>query len=277
MKKRKSKLLPKPLIGIIGLFLILFFTAVLLKTLAKESDFFRIKEVIVRDEALPSLPATEPLAASEARREAIPIDLSYLKGHNIFAVDLAAQEDYLSQVSPGYRKIRLVKIFPDKIFADFIARRPVACVKLYRYFYLDQDRVLYGAPSETDIANLPVIFGLETKLFGPKQGVRYNIKELITAFNIIKLAGSNKVLKDLQIKKINLADSANTFFTLMPKAASGSEGLEVKIGQDYLADKINILSSLLADERNDWGNIKYIDLRFKDPVIKFKNDTGRFR
>lgn len=273
MKKRRSKIPPKPLIGLISLFLILFFSAVLLKVLARNSDFFRVKEIIIRDEVV---------------RPDKKIDLSYFKGSNIFTVNLGREEDYLSRSFPGYQKIKLVKIFPDKIFADFIKRKPVACVKLYRYFYLDQDMVLYGAPSEADLLGLPIIFGLETKLFGPKQGIKYNIKELAIAFNIIKAVRFNKALEDFQIKKINVADGANTsFFMAQPAKLPGNtklkhevkavnEGLEVKIGQDYIADKINILSSLMMEETNDWDNIKYIDLRFKDPVIKFKNmkDSG---
>ena len=272
MKKRRSKIPSKPLIGLISLFLILFFAVVLLKVLARNSNFFRVKEIIIRDEVV----QTDK-----------KIDLSYFKGSNIFTFNLGREEDYLTRRFPGYQKIKLVKIFPDKIFADFIKRKPVACVKLYRYFYLDSDMVLYGVPSEADLLGLPVIFGLETKLFGPKQGIKYNIKEIAIAFEIIKSVRFNKALKDLQIKKINVADGTNTsFFMALPaKPPSNTklkhevkvvnEELEIKIGQDYITDKINILSCLLAEEKNDWDNIKYIDLRFKDPVIKFKNTKDK--
>ena len=48
-------------------------------------------------------------------------------------------------------------------------------------------------------------------------------------------------------------------------------GLEIKIGQDNIRDRINILSNLLIQLRDELGNIKYIDLRFKEPVIKLNS------
>jgi hypothetical protein len=48
-------------------------------------------------------------------------------------------------------------------------------------------------------------------------------------------------------------------------------GPQVKIGQDEIKNKMNILSNLIASVKKDLGNIAYIDLRFKEPVIKFKN------
>ena len=32
-----------------------------------------------------------------------------------------------------------------------------------------------------------------------------------------------------------------------------------------------ILGGLVTQERKEWGNIKYIDLRFKEPLIKLNN------
>jgi hypothetical protein len=47
--------------------------------------------------------------------------------------------------------------------------------------------------------------------------------------------------------------------------------LELKIGQDGIRDKIGVLGDLLQQLEKDLSNIRYIDLRFKEPAIKFKD------
>jgi len=287
MKKPGSNLFLKPLIGLaVFLFIVLFFIR-FLETLAKRSNLFKIKAVIVRE--------NNEIKGSFGRNsksfQDASADLSYLVGRNIFSVDLLKEEWAIAQIYPEYKKIRLVRILPDRLFVDFIKRRPIAYLKLYRYFYIDEDGVLFnvptgllpagllsaGAPRQWD---LPVILGLEKKIFGPKPGLKYDIRELITAVNIIKAMRSNAALKQLQINLIDAGDRNEISFLIrIPPETQGypnnsqspvPNNLEVKIGDGYINDKINILSSLFVQEKKDYVNIKYIDLRFKEPVIKFK-------
>jgi hypothetical protein len=55
------------------------------------------------------------------------------------------------------------------------------------------------------------------------------------------------------------------------QAQAVQEVLEVKIGQGDISDKMRVLGELFIQLKKDLSNIKYIDLRFKEPVIKFKN------
>ena len=47
--------------------------------------------------------------------------------------------------------------------------------------------------------------------------------------------------------------------------------LEVRISQGNIVEKMAVISGLINQERHNLNNIKYIDLRFKEPVIKFKD------
>jgi len=238
---RKSKLIVVIIIILIGGYLTVGYIARELKTL----DYFKIKDIVIRG--------------------ADQVDLSYLKGRNIIVLDLQKESRYLSLNYPVYKKIRLVRILPDHLFVDFIKRKPKAYVKLYRYFCIDEDMALFDVSANLEGKdNLPVILGLDTKIFGPKQGKIYNIEELALALNIIKEAKSNRVLKDYEIKSIDVTDPSCASFFI-------PDGLEIKIGQDDTKDKIDILGSLLSQVKNDLNNVKYIDLRFKEPVIKFKD------
>lgn len=205
------------------------------------------------------------------------IDLSYLKSKNIFTLDLAEESHYILQAYPGFSKVRLVKVLPNRIAVYFIRRKPIAILKLYRDFAIDEEAVLF-LPSEAEKdLGLPQIVGLETKIFGPKPGIRYNIKEINLALSIIKEMNKSRALRDYKIKRINVASAVNTSFFLslsqnLPRATAVSDALlEIKVGQKDVMNKIEILSNLIPQVRNSLGKLKYIDLRFKDPVIKLNN------
>ncbi len=212
----------------------------------KTSDYFTVKDIISKE-------------GDTAR-------LSYLKGKNIFSVDLKNESGYISQYYPNTSSVKLTRLLPDRIFVDFIKRKPVAFIKLYRYFTVDQEGVIFYTPEQPQDLELPVISGLETKIFGPKPGKRYNIKELALALNIIREFRGNRALKNYKLKKIDVGNPANTsIFT-----EKESENLEVRLGADNIKDKLAILVAFIIQAKNDLAKIKYIDLRFKEPVIKFK-------
>jgi len=266
MKKQKPKFPLRLVITVIFIFIILFAVRYAAERLMNV-DYFRIKEIIFSENNLS--------------------DLSYLKGHNIFLVDLNRESQFLLQKFPGYKKIRIIRVFPDRLYVDFVKRLPAAYVRLYRLFYVDSDGVLFDAPALSLVPELALISGLDTKIFGPKSGIRYDIKELKVALEIIREIRSNKVFRDYQLKKIDLANLSNVTVNLsfvLPQpdnagdnAAAVNDFLEVKIGPDNIRDKINILSSLLSQVNNERFNIKYIDLRFKEPVIKLKDADNNQR
>jgi cell division septal protein FtsQ len=249
-------------LGIIILIALFFIISHLTKTF-KALDYFKIKDVMV-------------VRGKEG------FDFSYLVGRNIFNLDLKRESGYISELYPAYKKVRLIKALPDRLFVVFTERQPLAYVKLYRYFCVDSDRVLFAVPQGQEEADLPVITGLETKIFGAKPGKQYNIKELVIALNIIKEAKIHNALRDYQIKRIDVANPAHTAcFMIIPlqptsdyakeQAQAVQEVLEVKIGQGDISDKMRVLGELFIQLKKDLSNIKYIDLRFKEPVIKFKN------
>ncbi len=98
-------------IAAIASLMIICFIVYLARTL-RQLDFFKIKEVIIA--------------------KGNSADLSYLKGQNIFALDLKQESRYILQSYPTYKKIRLVRILPDRLFVDFVKRVPLAYIKLYR-------------------------------------------------------------------------------------------------------------------------------------------------
>lgn len=214
----------------------------------KTSDYFKVKDIFFKNNET--------------------IDLSYLKGRNIFTLDLQKESQYLSGDFPAYQKIRLVRVLPDRIFVDFIKRKPLAYVKLYRYFAVDEEGLFFADTGKLEEESLPVIVGLETKIFGPKLSRTYRIKELTFALNIIKTCAANPILKDYRIKRLNVAHlNQVSFFMMLDK----EQDLEVKLDEANFKDKLEVLASIVNQSRRSLSDLEYVDLRFKESVIKLKN------
>ncbi len=275
MRKRKLNSGPKRPLNIVQILAIRAVAVIIIISLAvlliatglgrvlKNLDYFKVREVMVS--------------------EGSDVDLSYLKGENIFALDLPKESGYILEHYSVYRNVILIRIPPDRIFAYFIKRKPIALLNLYRTFSIDQDMVLFEAAGEEAHSELPLITGLETKIFGPKVGKKYNsIKELAFAVNTLKAFRFNKGLRFYKIKKIDVANlnNASVFMGLPRKEASPAgqtqevpAWIEIKLGEDGIKDRVGILATLLLQAKNGLPKIKYIDLRFKDPVIKLKESN----
>jgi hypothetical protein len=44
--------------------------------------------------------------------------------------------------------------------------------------------------------------------------------------------------------------------------------IQIMIDQDQLTDKVDMLEILFQNGKINWGQVKYIDIRFKEPIIK---------
>ncbi|TRZ96387.1 hypothetical protein D4R78_00125 [bacterium] len=258
MRKREFRSFIKPIVILLLVISALVITARYFLRALEDWDYLKIKEIII-------------LRNNQA-------DLTYLKGKNIFTINLNRESKYILEIYPNYRKIRLVRIFPNRLYVDFISRLPLATIRLYRYFYVDEELVLFNINPEEQTEDLPVIVGLETKIFGVRSGSKQSAKELVLAVDIIREITKNKALRDYKIKKIDAANLDNlSFFMLLPAAdLSDAKGrlnqtpvlLEVKFGQGNVAGKVRILAGLLDQLSKDLASLKYIDLRFKEPVVK---------
>jgi len=244
-KKRRISLRPAGALAIV-LFILLIIIAYGANTL-KKANFFAVKGVIVI--------------------EGDKKDFSYLVGKNIFNIDLEAESEYISQLYPSYNKVRLIRVLPDKIFVDFKERKPVAYIKLYRLFAVDEDGVLVNFASG-EHPDLPVIIGLDTKIFGPKIGIKYNIADLRFALDLLQQMKLRKNLSPYRITSIDVSMPGQVSMLIDGR-------LEVKMGRERLADMCAILSGLFNQARGDLENMQYIDLRFKEPVIKFRDVTKK--
>jgi hypothetical protein len=261
MKKESNKIPLKPIV-VIAL-AVIFLTGIIwyATSLVYNAEYFKIKDVFAR--------------------EMNSTDFSYLLGKNIFSVDLNAQANYIQRFYPDCSKVKILRLLPNRLFVDCVKRRPIAIVKLYRFFAVDENGALFFTEVKPEESDLPLIVGLETKIFGPKPGQKYEVGELTLATTIVKELRKNKVLKNVKVSRIDVSNAQQAMFTIVlpvktqqspaPANAPLPTSFDVKIGQDNIKYKIALLSGVLVNAKNELSSIKYVDLRFKDPVIKLND------
>lgn len=231
----------------------------------KRFEYFRVKEVTIRQ------------GSNIIHDEK---NFVYLIGRNIFELDLAKEVRNAVYYYPSYQRIRMTRFFPSHLVVDFLQREPLACIKSSRTFYIDENLILFELPNETVNENLPVICGIDKYILNAKYGSKCRFSAVEAALNIIKQAKQNKVFRDYRIKKIDLSGFDNALiFLLVPGPNTIScktnfvvpeQIIKVKIGWGDIHSKLVFLATLLAQIKNNTYNIEYIDLRFKESVIKFK-------
>ena len=223
------------------------------------SPFFSVRQVVVRNSGQ---------------------SFDYLKGRNIFKIDLKGESKKALSGCPGCRKVRFLKVLPDCVIVDFVERRPVALAKFYKNYAIDREGVLFSPSGSVEEAGLPVIYGLEAKIFGPKSGVRYKRPEIDLALSIIREFNANKALNDFVLKRVDVSSlqSAKIFIFLPKREADYTRvvpqlswsGFEVRVGEGSMRQKMMILGGLLTHSEKELSEIRYVDLRFNEPVIQFK-------
>jgi hypothetical protein len=237
----------------------LVYGAVLFYRAATGAEYFRVKQVES------NFPGT--------------FDPGRLLGKNIFALDLERESGLLQALCPDASSVSIIRMLPDKLYVYFSKRKPVALVKFYRYFAVDKEGYFFDPPVPAQEANLPLITGLETRIFGPKTGNRYNNPELRSALDIISLMRLIKPLAASAVARVEINNSTiSAFIALNPargaqgaqKAAPRQELLEIRFSSSGVKEKMVALSQLLSQQLTGIGSLSYIDLRFKEPLIKLK-------
>ena len=213
---------------------------------------------------------------------------SYLLGKNLFSIDLERVEKKLFFDYPRLYRVDILRSLPDALVINAEERLPVAKIKLRlaasakksgrdKIYFIDQEAVILEMPLIKKYEKLPEIFGLAGKIKNFYIGQKLKNNDLNVALDILKAYNVTDNLRVYPIEYIDVADSSEAFVKIIggpptpPKASNrraNRNKLRVKviIGKDEIEKRVKILSSLLPKIRSNLKKIKYIDLRFQDPV-----------
>ncbi len=208
------------------------------------SNYFKVKAVIL-----------DPSLEFINRR-----DISKLIGKNIFAIDLQKIQNRLSRRYPQVDKIRIIKQFPNQLLITARKRLPFAQVSIWnKIVTIDEYGVILSSATSRK-KSLPLITGgrLINKQIIP--GISLKNRRISTAIRIIDTFTNFSELNDYSINNIDVSNLSKIYLRF-------SKGLNVIVDRDNLKKKAEVLGILLSRGKLDLKKVRYIDLRFKDPVI----------
>ena len=249
MAKRKQKIpnIPRPLvkagllIAVVAIVAFIFFSQ--LAHFLKESEYFNIT-------------AVHPDPSLDFIKEK---DLNYLKGQNIFTVDLKEVQERLALKYPQVTELRLTKHFPNEVVIVARKRIAFAQTQLYsRTLTIDANGIVLSTAAED--SKLPLILGLKGGGQKIALGVPLEDENLQVALRIIKSFKNQDSLASYNILKLDVGNLSQMTLTL-------SNRLSVVLDREAIEQRIKLLSVVLSQWNLDWATVKYVDLRFKEPII----------
>lgn len=182
-----------------------------------------------------------------------------ITGRNTFALKLSDIRKYMLKKYPELFELRLTRAFPNSVIAKMIMRKPVAQIYDENYYPVDKDCVILSGSKGTPEGGLPVISGVSSQI-SKQAGTKTDSRQVGKALELLKEINLSGILEEHKLVEIDISNLRNAIFFL-------ENGLEIKIGYEEYASRLNNLKAVLRDPKIRPADIRYIDLRFKEPVI----------
>ena len=182
---------------------------------------------------------------------------------NIFEIDSRLLKLFRQRLeaNPLVRKAEVKRFFPRTLSIVITERKPFAQIKNGPYFMLDKEAVAIPPTARTPFADLPLI--VVTDLKPVVVGKRCVSAGLDISLQFLKLLAEEGFLEKHKITRIQAGDLKNIFLLVdqSPEVRFRWEDVE------ELKEKIGWLEEVLEEIKGEREKVKYIDLRFKQPVI----------
>ncbi|MDD5634191.1 MAG: cell division protein FtsQ/DivIB [Candidatus Omnitrophica bacterium] len=210
-----------------------------------QSEFFKVREVVINKDGVYSFTAGE----KEIKKQ-------YL-GRDIFTVDLKTLERSIASKYLQLKKIEVKRRLPDTIEVNLIYREPIAVIDSLGGVLVDPEGYVLEIGYKPK--SLPVIQGVNFVVNRPVKGQKLTIKSLNTSLAILT-AYNQKIPRDkARIEYINSADKNDILL--------GVAGVQIKMGADDFTKKMDTLKEILYDPNVNLNEMKYIDLRFNEVTM----------
>ncbi len=231
------------ILGITGLLLVWFVYQSAVYFLY-HSAFFKVKKIVL----------SSTLSVIDKK------DLLALEGQSLVGLDVQEFYDELIDRYPQISDLKVYKQFPDRIRVTGVARKASAQTGYKNKFLtFDADGIVLG-PASGRRADLPLVKGLQGLPESVAPGVKLEHNSLISALEVLNVLSANPSLKDFRIMDV---DAGN----LSKIVVNFNKGPDVIVDWTELAQKSQMLTVVLSQIQLDFEKVRYIDLRFKEPVI----------
>jgi len=215
------------------------------KNYLSTSEAFRIKEI-----GLIGVPHSDPYLTEELNSIGL--------GENIFSININEIESAVKRDYFEVKDIRVSRVFPNKLKFDVGVRVPVALIGYRRFYPVDREALVLRRIAKDEAGDLPFIAGVSA---GEREvGKILQNRALKKAVMLLEELSKSGVTEDYHIARIDAASSRNISFMI-------DDGVQIKIGGEDFKRRLSLLKKVLSGPGVNLAEIRYIDLRFKDPVI----------
>lgn len=231
------------IIGIIGLMAV-WAAYQLTRYFLYESAFFKVRKIVL-----------SPTLSVIDRK-----DLLKLQGRSLFVIDAGDFHEKLAQKYPQISDLRITKKFPDQIRVAGVARRPFAQVEYKnKFFTVDPNGVVLNRPGARQ-PDFYVIKGLPDLPKDIQPGARLEHNSLSSALEVLQIFSRNPSIESQQIISVDAGNLSKIILKF-------DKGPDVIIDWTEVEQKSRMLGVVLSQMQTDMNKVRYIDLRFKEPVI----------
>jgi cell division septal protein FtsQ len=209
---------------------------------AQRSEAFRITEVTLPSQSSLKLP--EPLL-----------------GKNMWALDIQALAQALHRQQPWLKTVRVVRQLPSAIRIQAITRIPVAQVKLSWWYPVDRDGFILPESGEAPSPSLIRIVGFDRNRSGLNVGALNTEERFTTALRVVQSLRRTAGPLSRRLTAVDVTDPQQIRLTLDGET-------EVRCGTESdLGVQLERLRATLKVIAKQSMAVRYIDVRFKEPVI----------
>ena len=210
----------------------------------KTAEFFKVQSIVID-------PSLQFISKD---------DLRGLFGKNIFSVELSSVQGQLSRRYPQASHLKLVKRFPNQILIVAKKRLPFAQTKVKGNTVTMDDEGVILSIDGNKAESLPGIIGISPEPTRVIAGLPLDSPHLHTALKVIKLFGEDTSLSNYSIEEVDISNMSKILFML-------SNSVQVIIDRENMVHNIKVLGVILSQKEFEVKEAKYIDLRFKEPII----------
>jgi len=236
-----------------GKFVIIIFFLITQYTFAR-SDFFLIREI--------SVVGVKYIPVEKIVEEANILEKNIWK--LIFDWSGKKSSENIKKM-PWVRDVKVRYELPDRIVINIQERSPKAVVKTgEKYYYIDDEGVVVSPISDFEGMDLPLIRSLDesTIVLGEKLNIK-NLDRLLSCLEIYEA----EFLEEFPEVSFNEKGD----FLLY-----SNDNIEFRMGGfEGLSEKLTLVSSILNMVREKKLDVKFVDMRYENYVLKLKNPPAK--
>ena len=184
-----------------------------------------------------------------------------LIGRNLWTVDLTALATQLHAQRPSLKRIRVIRRLPNTLQVEILERAPVAQLRLGQWHPVDGEGYILPESRPTPWERVVILRGVESAV-APLHAGRENPSErLRLALRLVAQLRRTPAMVGRRLTAVDVSDPQQLNFVI-------DDAMEVRCGgEEHLRQHLSRLHAVLQRVARQQLAVRYIDVRFQEPVI----------